>query len=218
MTGAAWGTDSGGSSFKGMSPPANNLFIKYATELRGEFFRQGPRENRRGRVLTKVEKWTIVLEGKLDYRMRARYESMDGFAFKVALKGPLHDLLGYVFRSRDIDTGDPVLQEHYSVEANNEVNVRRLLANQQFHNLRKRWGSHWLIERLESSRQKDSHEIKVDIGDTVSRFDALERLLAIHSLVVETLRELADMGSASREPVEIGPPGEGWTRYEEMTS
>ena len=64
--------------------------------------------------------------------MWARYESVDGFEFKVNAKRWLDGLFGRIFGSRgDIDIGDPAIEKHYSVESNDADKVRSLLLGQE---------------------------------------------------------------------------------------
>ncbi len=191
----------GGGSAPDLTPDQDAAFIDYATEVGGEYFKQLPS---RGIVVTKADNWTIVAEGGSQWPnlMRALYRSLDGFQFKVATKWGLHDFMARIFGSKDIDIGEHELQERYSVEARNtwsdEHMVRKLLTNQTFRDVWSRCvhpaGPKNVIDRFEAKQYKDAHEIEVQILHVWG-------LSFVHDLVVHTLRELADMGSASTEPV-----------------
>ena len=193
--------------------------IEYATEVGGEYFREhvpsvtNPTPD--VKVLTVVENWTIVLEGQSGspFAMRAAYKSVDGFEFKLRQKLGLHNLLGRVFGSRDIDVADQDLQQHYSVEANNEEQARRFLAGQKFRNAWSRCVAdrqpREVIKGLRIVRRKDAHEVIV-------QFTPLDYggMLAVHDLVVESLSKLVDMGSASSEQVATPTVGKEWSSAE----
>ncbi len=193
-------------------------FIKYATEVGGEYFREHASLTTGTidvKVLTVVENWTIVLEGQSGspFAMRAAYKSVDGFEFKLRQKLWLHNFLGRVFGSRDIDVADQDLQQHYSVEANNEGEARRFLAGQKFRNAWSRCVAdrqpREVIKGIHIVRRNDAHEFIV-------QFTPLDYggVLAVHNLVVESLSELVDMGSASREQVATPTLGKEWSSAE----
>ena len=192
----------------------DELLRRYVGVVGGQYWNEGDE----ARVRTRVDDWPIVLEvhtGHTTSRMLARYESVDGFEFKVGVKRWFHDL-GHVFGSRDVDIGDQRLLEHYSVEANDEDKVRRLLGNQKLrdawfscHEAGFRGGSlHPFLHRFATREHDSGWELAAYIDYHVTSGErALKGLLAVHDLVGETLRELADMGSASRKSATKYPRG-----------
>lgn len=181
-----------------------DVLQQFAREVGGEY------DENNDRVVTRVDPWTVVLQARphpsfTDFVMWALYRSVDGFEFKVSLKGLFHGFFGRVFGSRDIDIGDRELQKHYFVKANHEDKVRRLLTNQEFRDVWLRCGYHLVDFGLKQRR--GAHAIAATLpgssGDDFERMIPPGRLRAIRDLLVRTLHELADMGSASRDQVEF---------------
>ncbi len=208
---------------------AEALFRKYSQEVGGEYFvKGGSGRIDKGMVLAKLDNWTIVLQGENSTNsavMWARYESVDGFEFKVNAKRWLDGLFGRIFGSRgDIDIGDQGIEKHYSVESNDADKVRSLLLGQE---VRDAWSScvspghsglqsRDIINRLETTLDADAHRIAAHLNyKMMLAGGALKRLLAIRALLAAALSVLVDIGSATRQRMEIAALGEDWVRYED---
>ena len=91
-------------------------------------------------IKARVKEWTITLseevqeEGPYWTIMSAPYLSKDGFEFMVYPRGTFSDL-GKLFGAQQVEIGDPHVDGHFIIKANDESKVRALFVNRRVRRL-----------------------------------------------------------------------------------
>lgn len=186
----------------GVIPPWTQL----SREIDAEFV-QGARHAHK--VVAKVKEWTITLDlleesqgysSSFKTRIRAPYVNKDGFRFEISPKG-FSIGLGKLFGAQHVKVGDPYVDRHFIIKANDESKVRVLLTNPRIRELLVRADIYVKAQKLTTpfgvSAPKGSDEL---YWETDGAIQDVERLKSLFELFEETLNQLVHMGSASEEP------------------
>jgi|SRR5271165_2460701 len=161
------------------------------------------------KVQAMVGPWTVTLDTytvsaqytQVTYtRMRAPYVNPEGFRFTIYRKGSFSEV-GKMLGLQDIEVGDPVFDEAFIIQGNNEPRVQHLFADAR-------------LRALVAAQPT----IKLDVKDSEGWFgpkfpdnvdelhflvvgviDQVERLKSLFDLFAAVLAQLCKIGSAYRQ-------------------
>jgi hypothetical protein len=185
-------------------PSKDEIWRKLCDQIGGDFVDGGFWKG--SRVQVQQKQWTITLdtytnsdgETSSTYtRLRAPYVNKDGFRFTIYRKGIFSDL-GKLLGMQDIEIHEPEFDDAFIIKANDETNVRALLANRKIRQLIERQPKIYLTVR------DDEGWFKVGFPEGVDELyfwapgvvKDLERLKALFDLFAEVLNHLCHIGSA----------------------
>lgn len=122
-------------------PSRDEIWGRIAQEIGGDyeeggFFQKGALRFRAGEWEITLDTYTVSSgNSSTTYtRMRAPFVNKDGFYFKIYRQG-FFAAVGKTFGMQDIQVGDPLFDDHFVVQANNERKVRLLLDDAQLRRL-----------------------------------------------------------------------------------
>lgn len=134
-------------------------------------------------------------------RLRAPYVNRDGFRFQIYRAGLLSGL-GTLLGMQDIDVGVPEFDSQFVVKANEDRQVRKLLANEKLRGLLLRQPGVLLKVVDDEGLFGEPFPEGVDelYFQVVGVIKDIDRLKALFDLFAETLSTLCTIGSAYEAP------------------
>jgi len=174
--------------------------------VEGGFLRSDKVEGMHGPWIVTLDNYTVHT-GKVTIvytRMRAPYVNPDGFRFRIYRKGFFSEL-GKLMGMQDINIGDPLFDEAFVIQGNDERKVRALFADDT-------------KLRALIAAQPDIHfEVKDDEGffrrfpegvdelyfQVTGVMKDMDQLRGLFDLFAETLDQLCRIGSAYEKSPEI---------------
>jgi hypothetical protein len=188
-------------------PPKDEVWKNLCAEIGADFIDGGFWKGDKVELRV-ADAWTVtldvfsVLRGKRRQkytRLRVPFVSLDDLRFLIYRKGPFAGL-GKLLGVQDIEVGEPVFDEAFVIQGNNEAKVRALFANPEIQNL-----------------LQDQPEVRFELKDNQGRFwetlpesvDVLQfqvkgvlkdvnQLKGLFYLFIEVLQELYLQGTVSR--------------------
>ena len=188
-------------------PPKEEAWKQLCAEMRADFIDGGFWKGDKVELRV-ADAWTVtldvfsVLHGKRRQkytRLRVPFVSLDDLRFLIYRKG-LFAGLGKMLGVQDIEVGEPVFDEAFVIQGNNEAKVRALFANPEIQSL-----------------LEDQPEVRFELRDNQGRFwetlpesvDVLQfqvkgvlkdvnQLKGLFYLFIEVLQELYLQGTVSR--------------------
>lgn len=192
-------------------PSKKDVWEQLSKEIQGDYIDGGFWTG--GKVQAHVDNWIVLFDtyavsnGKSSTtytRVRAPFENLENFYFKIYRKGFFSDL-GKLLGMHDISVGYTGFDDEFIIKGNNEGRINQLFSNER-------------IRELLEQQPSINLEIKDDEGFFSNHFpsnvDELyftvvgvikdsERLKELYELFAEVLKELCVMGIASSKQVEV---------------
>ena len=167
--------------------------------IEGGFWKGDKVEATHGEWIVTLDKH-VVSTGKVTIvytRMRAPFVNPGGFRFTVYRKGLFSDL-GKLLGMQDVEIGDPMFDDPFIIQGNDEASVRELFSSAR-------------LRTLIAAQPQIHFQVKDDEGWFGPKFPEgvdelsfmvvgiitdVERLKALYELFAETLDQLCRVGSA----------------------
>jgi hypothetical protein len=167
--------------------------------VEGGFWKSDKVEATHGEWIVTLDKH-VVSTGKVTIvytRMRAPFVNPGGFRFTVYRKGLFSDL-GKLLGMQDVEIGDPMFDDPFIIQGNDEASVRELFSSAR-------------LRTLIAAQPQIHFQVKDDEGWFGPKFPEgvdelsfmvvgiitdVERLKALYELFAETLDQLCRVGSA----------------------
>jgi hypothetical protein len=191
---------------------ARSVWRELSKELGGDYL--SDIDWHEDRIVAHVDDWTVTIDLHQQYdpdriftRIHAPYLNADGFHFKMYHQGWAEYLAKFFsikgaphFSLEDIEVGEPVLDNMFIIQANDVLEVKRLLSNQNIsHGLKKEPNILMYAEHVETYPEG----VDVLTLEVPERVDCLTRLEGLYELFSDVLHTMCHIGSAYEDDPNI---------------
>ena len=179
-------------------PDYREVWRQFANQIGAEFIGES---DETCKVRARVKNWTITFsyvrmrvfddeESHFHTRVDAPYLSKNGFEFMVHPRGAFSDL-GKLFGAQHVEIGDPHIDDHFIIKANDESKVRALFAIPRIRQL---------IQAQPKFGRFGAGSNELYLHDMTDHIMDLKLFTSLFELFTETLNQLVEIGSASEYP------------------
>lgn len=193
-------------------PSRDEVWAQLCTQIQGELVDDGWRASK---VQARVKDWILTLDtytqssGKssTDYtRLRAPFVNRDRFQFTIYRTGLMTPLAKF-FGLQDVEIGDPLFDEAFVVQSNNEAKIRAMLANSRIRELLHAQPTigQFTIKDDEGWFATSGYPNGVDVlyFEVVSVVKDIAVLESLYALFAEVLNHLCHLDSAYHEDIDL---------------